>query len=344
MNLREDAPKITVIMIGHRRADLLQRAVESLLRYTTRKDWELVLLLNGNAPSIEQFAVDLEKSARIPFLQVLRLEECRPGAARNHGIRVARGEILLFLDDDIEVFQDILSSALELFQDSALKVAGGANLTPPKSGALERATGQAMASFWGAASMRWRYRSRKHVQAVNEHALILCNLAIRKELFFLDLGVFPRHFVSNEENLFLQRLESLGAKMLATPALAVFHVRRSTWQGLAEQNFKYGKGRAQNCLFLPESFRSYYLLPSLFVFYCFLTALFFTTVPWSAWPLALYAAIALGFSAIDLWKSGDLAAFFFQPFCYFFIHCSYGLGFFSGILQWSWRRGKLCEA
>jgi len=346
MKFMEKQIEISVIMIGHKRVDILARAIGSLLRHAKKSSWELILVLNGYYPEVEAYAAGLEENKQL-FLKIIRVEECRPGAARNFGIQQAQGKVILFLDDDIELYQDILSSVIQMFKDPKLMVAGGANLTPPDSTAFERATGYAMASFFGAASMRWRYRSFSKICSVSEHALILCNLAIRRELFLNREDQFPQHLVSNEENLLLQRLEEKNALMISSPDLAVYHRRRTTFLGLFQQSFKYGKGRAQNCLYLPSSFHWIYLLPSFVVSYflVFLLVLNFTFLNKTIFliPAFFYLTLAL-FSAIyQLFFTKDFSAFVYQIICYFLIHFGYGIGFLNGVFGWGWRRKKLCE-
>ena len=323
-------PIVSIIMLGHRRADLLKFALESILRETKAQNYELLLVLNGANSKVRELAA--EYSTVLP-LRILVINEERPGAARGFGIRAALGDILLFLDDDIELFQDIVSNTIRLFSDHKVQAAGGPNLTPPKSGALERATGMAMESFFGAATMRLRYKSTEKTFKCDEHGLILCNLAVRRKIFN-ELS-FPRHFVSNEENIILQKMSVSGLNMISSATLAVFHKRRESWRLLIQQNYKYGMGRSQNILYFPESFKFLYIIPSIFLFYLLLAWVF-------PLPLLIYFLLAIGNSFSSIFCSKDWAALFL-PLVYLCIHLSYGAGFFVGWISWLGRRGKLSE-
>ena len=338
-------PFISVVIIAHKKVELLQKAITSIVRETFEKNWELLLVRNGDYPPMTEFIRSLERSTSFP-LTVISIPEQRPGAARNHAITRAKGEIVFFLDDDIELFQDIFSAARRIFSKPSVMAAGGANLTPPSSSYFERASGLAMASYWGTASMSARYRSATIEHRANEHDLILCNLAVRRSILCTSGRIFPSHFVSNEENIFLQNLEQEGLEMVASPALAVYHKRRSSWQGLAEQCFKYGKGRAQNCIYLPESFRFLYLIPSSFVL--FLAMLFVrgsaqNELHFFIWPVLFYCFFCLVFSLKDFFATKSIRIFSLQSFIYLLVHVSYGVGFLQGGFSWAWRRKKLCE-
>jgi cellulose synthase/poly-beta-1,6-N-acetylglucosamine synthase-like glycosyltransferase len=318
-------------MVGHRSAPLLRRALTSLFR-ECRTNYELVLLVNGNDFAVTELAEEFLQSEKRPML-LLKSSEVRPGFARTLALPHTRGEVVLFLDDDVELFSDVVSRVETLFEDSELDVAGGANLTPTDSKALERASGAALGSFWGTMSMRFRYQQGKTMGECTEHSLILCNLAVRRSVL-LGSGGFPHSvLVSNEENVLLQRLGHAGKKMIADPQLAVFHRRRGSWRGVAQQSLKYGQGRGQNVLLLPETLKVIYFLPSILLL----------SLLWSVFPFLLYFAVGILFSLAHFVRTRDFAAFTLQPFLYPVMHFSYGFGFLLAFVQWSWRREVLCS-
>jgi len=332
---------LSFVILGHRRRDLLARAISSVERACGNGNWEMVLVTNGASPSVEDYAAELLQRNAFP-LAVVPIDECRPGAARNYGVRQARAPLLFFLDDDIECYQDIATAAVDLFRDPALQAAGGANLTPPNSTALARATGGMMASRFGAASMSQRYRLLAEGGPASEHGLILCNLAVRRAVFESERG-FATHMISNEENVLLQRLEGRGSRLWSSPRLAVYHCRRDTWKGLCSQAAKYGSGRAQNLILLPESMSALYFLPLAFLFYLLSLPLLFLAAGSSAiLPLVVYVLLSLSHSFSQALLRRDWAHLLaIQVFP--LVHLSYGIGFLRALLVWSLRRKELRE-
>ena len=149
--------------------------------------------------------------------------------------------------------------------------------------------------------------------------------------------------ISNEENVLLQRLTQRGEKLLSSPRLAVFHHRRNSWAGIALQAIKYGSGRAQNLLLLPETFRLLYFIPALFIFYLILLPFWlFLAGGASLLPLGCYVVLFLGSSIYFAIRDSDPAQLLGigVAFC---VHLSYGLGFIQAGIFWLRQRERLKE-
>lgn len=92
-------PAVSVILPTYNRADLLKRAVESVLSQTL-SDWELLILDDGSSDETPAVVKALrEKEARIKYLPHPNVGEVRN---RNIGLRNASGVYVAFLDDDDE--------------------------------------------------------------------------------------------------------------------------------------------------------------------------------------------------------------------------------------------------
>jgi glycosyltransferase involved in cell wall biosynthesis len=107
-------PLVTVIIPTFNRAPLVGRAIRSVLSQTWQ-DWELLVVDDASTDGTEE-AVRSFSDARIQYLRHDRNQ--RVSAARNTGIRVARGEYVSFLDDDDEWLPEKLAKELEVFRNS----------------------------------------------------------------------------------------------------------------------------------------------------------------------------------------------------------------------------------
>lgn len=90
--------RLSVVIATRDRAAALERALDSLAAQTAAGEFEVVVVDNGSADRTPEVA--RAASARLPLMA---LSEPAPnrGAARNRGIAAARGELVLFVDDDV---------------------------------------------------------------------------------------------------------------------------------------------------------------------------------------------------------------------------------------------------
>ncbi|MEM1205604.1 MAG: glycosyltransferase family 2 protein [Acidobacteriota bacterium] len=92
-------PRASVVVCTMNRSKVLAEACESALRLQFDAPWELLIIDNGSTDDTLEIAHGLRR--RHPDrVRVEQEGELGLSAARNAGIRHARGEILAFLDDD----------------------------------------------------------------------------------------------------------------------------------------------------------------------------------------------------------------------------------------------------
>lgn len=91
-------PEVSVIMPTYNRAELLKKSVRSVLNQTYQ-DFELIIVDDGSTDDTEGTV----KSFGDKRVSYIRHERNRgPGAARNAGIRAAKGKYVAFQDSDDE--------------------------------------------------------------------------------------------------------------------------------------------------------------------------------------------------------------------------------------------------
>jgi len=105
----DETPLVTVCVVHHERPGLVHMAVDSVLA----QDYpaiETILVDDGSASADARAALDdLEATLGAHGGRVIRQQNCYSGAARNRAAAAARGEWLLFLDDDDLLFPDAIS-------------------------------------------------------------------------------------------------------------------------------------------------------------------------------------------------------------------------------------------
>ncbi len=87
---------VSIIIPTYNRADLLERAIKSVLAQTFT-NWELLIIDDGSTDNTKSIIEKYLSDKRIKYIYQ---ENKGPGAARNNGIRQAGGEFIAFLDSD----------------------------------------------------------------------------------------------------------------------------------------------------------------------------------------------------------------------------------------------------
>jgi glycosyltransferase involved in cell wall biosynthesis len=115
----------TVIIPTYNRADLLGEAVGSVVAQTHRP-LEILVVDDGSTDDTEQVVARLmPRSDPALGLHYLRQQNSGACAARNRGIRAARGEYLKFLDSDDTLESDALARQVAALRRSGADVAYG---------------------------------------------------------------------------------------------------------------------------------------------------------------------------------------------------------------------------
>jgi glycosyltransferase involved in cell wall biosynthesis len=128
--------KVSVILPVHNRADVLPRAIQSVLDQELR-EFELIVIDDGSGDE----SATIADSFGDDRVSVIRLDRNRGGnVARNEGVRAAKAPLIAFLDSDDRYLPNKLSWVvaeferrphLDLLVDSFIKV------QPPGSGKAE---------------------------------------------------------------------------------------------------------------------------------------------------------------------------------------------------------------
>jgi succinoglycan biosynthesis protein ExoA len=325
------APLISICILAGHGSDMLEGCLESLSAQVDPPTFEVVVGGSGGA--------ETEALVRRHFSDASVLVQPRghPGHSRNFLVAQARGELLLFLDDDVIASPDLLRRLAEIAKcHPHVSVYGGPNTTPHSSSRFQLVQGAVLSSLVGSGPVARRYGAR-HSGPADERWFTLCNLAVRREA----MVPFLSDLVCAEENAMLVQMRARGATMRYEPDLRVFHARRETWRGFARQMFKYGHGRGQLLARWPATARFAYLAPSLLITYLLLLLISWPWRPLPAlWliPLALYGLIVLA-GAIRI--AGTLGMVTGVPLAAALtctVHACYGLGVLRGIASHPWRR------
>lgn len=229
------APFATVVVLTARRPAALRRCLDSLDAQRHSPSFEVIVVANGDP--------EVAPTSDTSFpLTIIHVDDQPLGSARNHALSAARGEWLVFLDDDTVAPPHLLAVlAAVAGDDPSVDVVGGPNVGMDDAGPIPTLQDAVLASpvATGPASRRYRPAAEPRPSAGDD--LCLCNLAVRRRAAVR----FPDGLACAEENGMLHALSQRGAKMLRHPDFWVHHERRDTWRAYLAQIHRYGRGRGQ---------------------------------------------------------------------------------------------------
>lgn len=111
------SPKVSIILPTFNRAAFLPKAIESIERQSYQ-DWELIVVDDGSDDETLELLAKITQGVA-GRVNVISQANRGPGAARNAGIRVSRGELIAFYDSD-DTWENIhLSRCVEKFRLSS---------------------------------------------------------------------------------------------------------------------------------------------------------------------------------------------------------------------------------
>lgn len=203
------------IIIAHddRRGDgLLNRCVNSIEK---NQDYEIIVESKGNISE-----------------------------ARNNAINRSHGGFLVTLDDDVVLRSNCIQELLLPFLDDKVGIVGGVNIAFPKMDYLTTLSASLFSSpfFFGRSVAR--YTSRGNIRESDEGEITSCVMAIRRTAFEKTDG-FPTNCIPCEENLLINKIQSLGYKVIYNPFAVVFHDRPSLFTPYLRKVYGYGFGRGR---------------------------------------------------------------------------------------------------
>jgi succinoglycan biosynthesis protein ExoA len=207
-------------------------------------------------------------------------------AARNIGIRHARGDYLLIVDGHCEIrSRDYLRNLVEAFEHHDVESVGRPQpLELTHATPLQRAIAAARRSRLGHNPGSFIYSDEGGYVPPQSVAI-----AYRRDVAEM-LGGFDESFDACEDVEFNHRLAEAGGRCWFAPQLAIHYHPRGTLSGLAHQMQRYGRGRARLLIKHPSTLSLGPLVPAAFLAAVGVSLLLSAV---SIWAAAMFGVIAV---------------------------------------------------
>ena len=218
-----DNPLVSVIIVNYNGKRHLEKCLESLMKVDYEK-YEVILVDNNSTDNSVEFVKNV-----YPSVIIIKLDKNYGFAEPNNiGAKIAKGDFLLFLNNDTKVNPNFIQEMVNVFnQDS--KIAISQSLLLKTNGEIE-SSGDFIDIIGRA------YMSKEKVTEVKEilGARGAC-MMVRKNIFW-ELGGFDKNFFASFEDIDLSwRAWIWGYKIVLVPNSIVYHTGGQTVQLLRSE-------------------------------------------------------------------------------------------------------------
>ncbi|OAN45262.1 glycosyl transferase [Chloroflexus islandicus] len=230
--MNEQSVTISVVTPTYNRLARLQRVLAALAVQTYAPDrFEVVIVSDGSTDGTAAYC----QQAHMPFrLNFIQQANAGPAAARNRGVAAARGELVLFLDDDVVPAPNLIAEHLRLHEERANRVVLGPMLTPP----------DACLSPWVAweqAMLEKQYRAMTSgVWPATARQFYTGNTSLARQLV-MAAGGFDERFRRAEDIELAYRLSKLGVEFVFAPQAAGYHYAERSFASWLATPYTYGR-------------------------------------------------------------------------------------------------------
>jgi GT2 family glycosyltransferase len=236
--------KISVIVATHDRRDVLARTLPTLLSQDFPTDeYEVVVVIDGSSDGTREL---LDETKSNCALKVIEQSNRGLAAARNAGLKAVRGEVVLFIDDDLVCDPNLLREHLMLHDSGAPRVVSGSVLTSPESPRglatdLEEEEGRSVQA------------TNSDIEISPDKGVVCANSSVGRELL-VKVGGFDERFLFALEDVDLGlRLSKMGAQfMFCSNALAYQIYVKTVSQLVYNDAPWYGRSEVLLCRKHPE--------------------------------------------------------------------------------------------
>lgn len=218
-------PLVSIIIPTRDRVDLLRMCIDSLLAHTTYAAFEIIIVDNG---SVEPATLDYFDS--LHDLRVRILRDPRPfnfSALNNAAVRIAKGEFICLMNNDIEVITPDWLEEMVSFASRPDTGCVGALLWYPDD-TLQH--GGVLLGFHGVAGHRHKFLARDEASYANLAALhqslgavTAAVLVVRKSIYQAAGGLDESLAVAFNDVDFCLKVAALGYRNVYTPFAEMYH-------------------------------------------------------------------------------------------------------------------------
>lgn len=259
MSVDHFTPYVSVIFPTRNRKAFLEEALRSLTELTYPKGHYEVIVVDDGSTDGTADVVQTIKTEKPGMIRFCQQRQQGITVARNTGISYARGDVLVFTDDDCTFSKDWLQRLLAHFDAADVGAVGGPDQAPADSPFLARCVDYTVTSFLGTGGVR-----RKEGRSLAKYYPRGCNMAVPRAVIE-KVGGFDESLAAGEEIELGYRIRAAGYRLKYAAEACVWHKRRQTLRAFLEQIFTRGYTRVELVRRHADLLEPAYLVPPFMV-------------------------------------------------------------------------------
>jgi glycosyltransferase involved in cell wall biosynthesis len=228
-------PLVSVIIPTYQREEVLKDTLEDVLKQDY-PNFEILVVDQTleHTPAIKNY---LENLANLGKIKLYQLTWASLPGARNYGVRLAQGEIILFIDDDVKLTEDYLQNHVKNYNNPEIGAVAGRVFDRLKlSDSQKQHQGEYTIEYLPPEAMdpgiAWYHIDLVHATKPQQVISVRgCNMSFRREIFTKYNIWFDERFRGSavrEESDFCLRLRKTPYKIWYDPSADLIHLGEET--------------------------------------------------------------------------------------------------------------------
>jgi len=298
--------------------------------------FSIIIPVRQTNPYLEETLLKLKKQSIKNFEVLVITDEisgsANPSEKRNLGTKKAKGDYLVFFDDDSFPSKNYFKNAFKIVKKNPNFAAFcGPCLTPSKDNYKQKASGLVWSSWLGSGGAGIYRNSIQKARFVDDYPSV--NLIVKKSDFNLAGGFDTSYWPGEDTVLCLNLVKKFHKKIFYHPSLIVYHHRRSVIIPHLQQITRYAIQRGFFAKKFPETSRKIgYFIPSIFALYI-LFLIFFHHNFFFKLPLYLYLSILFFTFLKFIFQKNNPKVSFLAVISIPLTHLYYGILFLHGLFK-----------
>lgn len=317
---------ISLIVPVYNRKSELKELLDSLVLQKDA-DFELIIVDDGSRDGTGELVNDYNSRINLHYLYQANQG---PGKARNNGLSLARGELLVFVDSDCLLPDNYIANLRKHLAENEFDAFGGPDTAHPDFRPFLKAVNYCLTSFIGTGGTR----GSSGLQVTRYYPRSF-NMGIRRCVYERIGGMIDlRH---GQDMEYSARIYREGFRVSYFSDVFVYHKRRTDLRKFFKQIFNWAVTRHNLSRLDRNLLQPVHALPATVLIFYILTIIGAFLYHPILWLLTIEAVAALAVLFTVMVQAGrrshDMVVALLAPFVFLVQIIAYGTGFLMGAVQ-----------